>query len=201
LSCRWCDTPYTWDWTGVSSPVAYQPAAELHPMSTGQVVSQLRKMNVDLVIVTGGEPLSQQTQLLPVLWQLRDQGIAVEVETNGTRLPMPDVERMVQRFVVSPKLAHSGDPERRRLVPKALHAFRDSGKADFKFVVRSIGDLDEVAAITEEHGLAPVWIMPEGDTADVLSGTLATIADAVVSRRWNLTTRLHILAWGPSRGV
>lgn len=170
-------------------------------MSAGQVVRQLREMDVDLVIVTGGEPLSQQVQLLPVLRQLHDQGIAVEVETNGTRSPRPDVQRIVRRFVVSPKLAHSGDPERRRLVPKALQAFRDSGKADFKFVVRSIGDLDEVAAIADKHRLTPIWIMPEGQTADALSHTLTTIADAVVSRRWNLTTRLHILAWGQSRGV
>jgi 7-carboxy-7-deazaguanine synthase len=201
LSCRWCDTPYTWDWTGISSPVAYKPAMELHPMSAAQVVRQLQEMDVDLVIVTGGEPLSQQVQLLPVLGQLHDQGIAVEVETNGTRSPGPDVQRIVRRFVVSPKLAHSGDLERRRLVPKALQAFRDSGKADFKFVVRSIDDLDEVAAIADEHRLAPIWIMPEGQTAEAISRSLTTIADAVVSRRWNLTTRLHILAWGQARGV
>ncbi len=201
LSCRWCDTPYTWDWTGISSPVAHSPAAELHPMPAEEVLARLRAMDVDLVIVTGGEPLSQQTGLLPVLRRLRAHDIAVEVETNGTRTPVPEVQRLVRRFVVSPKLAHSEDSERHRIVPKALRAFRDCGKADFKFVVRSVSDLDEVAAITAEHDLAPVWIMPEGQTADVISRTLAAIADAVLRRRWNLTSRLHVLAWGQSRGV
>jgi 7-carboxy-7-deazaguanine synthase len=170
-------------------------------MSVDEVVRQLREMDVDLVIVTGGEPLSQQARLLPVLRQLHDEGIAVEVETNGTRTPTPDIQRLVRRFVVSPKLANSGNLERRRLVPKALQAFRDSGKADFKFVVRSIRDLDEVADIAEKHGLAPIWIMPEGQTADALLRGLAVIADAVVSRRWNLSVRLHVFAWGQSRGV
>lgn len=201
LSCQWCDTPYTWDWTGSSSPVTYQPAAELHPMSADRVVRLLRQMNVGLVIVTGGEPLSQQSRLVSVLKQLSDLKIAVEVETNGTRVPTPEMQHFVSRFVVSPKLAHSGEPEYRRLVPKALHAFRDSGKADFKFVVQSASDLDEVAEIIEKHDLAPVWIMPEGKTAEVVLRRLTTIADAVVSRRWHLSSRLHVLVWGESRGV
>jgi len=170
-------------------------------MSVAQVVRRLREMDVDLVIITGGEPLNQQAQLVPTLRQLHDQGTAVEMETNGTRIPTPEVQRLVRRFVVSPKLAHSGDAERRRLIPKALRALRDSGKADFKFVVQSVGDLDEVAVLVEKHDLAPIWIMPEGQTADALARTLAAIADAVISRRWNLTGRLHVLAWGQSRGV
>ncbi|MEV0680144.1 7-carboxy-7-deazaguanine synthase QueE [Actinosynnema sp. NPDC050436] len=201
LSCRWCDTPYTWDWTGISSPVAHVPADELHPMSADEVAQRLLDMEVDLIILTGGEPLNQQPRLIPVLQRLHDRGVAVEVETNGTRAPRPEVQRLVRRFVVSPKLAHSGDPESRRLVPSALRAFRDSGKADFKFVVQSTDDLDEVATVVARHDLAPVWIMPEGQTADELSQTLGAVADAVVSRRWNLTSRLHVLAWGHSRGV
>ncbi len=170
-------------------------------MSADEVVRRLEKMDVSLVIVTGGEPLNQQARLVPVLRRLHDQGIAVEMETNGSRTPAPEVRRLVRRFVVSPKLAHSGVPERSRLVPGALRVFRDSGKADFKFVVQSGSDLDEVAAIVEKHELAPIWIMPEGQTADAISRTLTAIADAVVNRRWNLTTRLHVLAWGLSRGV
>lgn len=170
-------------------------------MPTDEVVARLREMAVDLVIVTGGEPLNQQTRLIPVLRRLREQGMAVEVETNGTREPLPELRSLVRRFVVSPKLAHSGDSERHRLVPRALRTFRDSRQSDFKFVVRSASDLDEVAAIVAEHGLAPVWIMPEGQTAAALSRSLAEIADAVVARRWNLTSRLHVFAWGQARGV
>jgi organic radical activating enzyme len=174
---------------------------ELHPMSVDDVVRRLQHMDVDLVIVTGGEPLNQQLRLMPVLRRLRHEGTAVEVETNGTRTPIPELQDLVRRFVVSPKLAHAGDPKPRRVVPEALRAFRDCGKADFKFVVQSVDDLDEVSAIVDQFDLSPVWIMPEGHTVEVISARLKAIADAVVSRRWNLTSRLHVLAWGELRGV
>jgi hypothetical protein len=43
--------------------------------------------------------------------------------------------------------------------------------------------------------------MPEGVTVDALSRHSQTIAEAVVARGWNLTTRLHILLYGNRRGV
>lgn len=201
LSCRWCDTPYTWDWTGVASPVAYRPAEELHTMPVGEVFDRVRAMGVQLVIISGGEPLSQQRRLLPLLERLRDNDIAVEIETNGTRTVAPELVPLVRRFMVSPKLAHSGDPLARRIVPAALAAFRECGGAEFKFVVQSTSDLDEVAEIVAEHQLAPVWVMPEGKDAATVLDNLAEIADAVVRRGWNLTSRLHVLAWGERRGV
>jgi 7-carboxy-7-deazaguanine synthase len=170
-------------------------------MSADEVLAQFQEMAVDLVILTGGEPMNQQRRLLEVLRGFAAEAIAVEVETNGTRAPLPEIQELVRRFVVSPKLAHSGDPEERRIQPAALAAFQASGKAEYKFVVRSVSDLDAVAEIVQEYDLWPVWIMPEGQSADTLSRTFTAIADAVVSRRWNLTTRLHVLAWGDLRGV
>jgi 7-carboxy-7-deazaguanine synthase len=201
LSCRWCDTPYTWDWTGIASPVAYRPAEELHVMTVDEVLARLLALGVDLVVVSGGEPLSQQRRLLPLLERLQDHDVAVEIETNGTRTVSPELVALVRRFMVSPKLSHSGDPRDRRIVPAALAAFGECGNAEFKFVVRATPDLDEVAEIVTAHRLAPVWIMPEGRSADAVLSTLAEIADAVVRRGWNLTSRLHVLAWGERRGV
>ncbi|MFE2179361.1 7-carboxy-7-deazaguanine synthase QueE [Streptomyces sp. NPDC059455] len=201
LSCRWCDTPYTWDWTGVGDTgVAHSPRTELHPMAWREVLEELSGYAVPLVVVSGGEPLSQQDRLLPLLRALTATGHSVEVETNGTIEPLSELAALGVRFNVSPKLAHSGDPAARRLVPRALTALAAVPGTAFKFVCRSPEDLAEVADVVERHGTTPVWVMPEGRTPDELSLRLAALGDAVIARGWNLTTRLHVAVWGDRRG-
>lgn len=202
LACRWCDTPYTWDWTGAADGGhAYRPADELHPMGEDAVLERLLAYPVDLVVVSGGEPLSQQRRLLGVVRALRAAGREIEIETNGTVTPLPELIETGVRFNVSPKLSHSGDPERRRIVPDALEAFAGTPNAVYKFVCRERADLDEVAEITARFGLRPVWIMPIGSTPGQLVRGLEELADEVVGRGWNMTGRLHLLTWGDRRGV
>ena len=202
LSCRWCDTPYTWDWTGIGqSGVAYEPRAELHVLACAEVLAQLLAYDVDTIVISGGEPLSQQARLVPLVRGLVEAGRRLEIETNGTHVPREEIVGAGVRFNVSPKLAHSGDPAARRIVPRALRAFAALPDVTFKFVCRSPADLDEVAAIVESYGTRPVWIMPEGKTVSELNERLANLADAVVARGWNLTTRLHLVAWGDRRAV
>ena len=194
LDCAWCDTPYTWDWE------RFDPAVELGERTVDDVVAEVEAMGVDRVVVTGGEPLLQQRRLLPFLEAARDRGWAVEVETNGTLAPSGDTVRLVERFNVSPKLANSGVEADRAIVPAALAAFVASGKAAFKFVVADPADLDEVQVLVDAHHLSPVWIMPEGTTpGDVVEGG-RRLADEVIGRGWQLTTRLHVLLWGDQRG-
>lgn len=193
LDCAWCDTPYTWDWR------RFDPAEEIHPTSVDDVVARLAAMRVERVVVTGGEPLLQQRALVPLLRACGGRGWSVEVETNGTIVPSPDVIALVERFNVSPKLANSGIAEVRRTRPDALRALRDSGKAAFKFVAASVADLDEIAVLAERFGLAAVWVMPEGTDATTVLSRLRELSDDVLARGWNLTSRLHVLLWGDER--
>ena len=98
-------------------------------------------------------------------------------------------------------MANSGNPLERRYKPDVLRAFEATGRAVFKFVACEASDLDEVAVMVEECGLTNIWIMPEGTDGATLMRRSAAIADDVVKRGWNLTTRLHILLWGDRRGV
>ncbi len=150
--------------------------------------------------MSGGEPLNQQARLRPLVRDLRDSGHDIEVETNGTIIPEPRLAELV-RFNVSPKLAHSGDPEDRRIVGPALAALAAVPGTAFKFVCRTEADLDEVGALVERYGIGPVWVMPEGRTRAALDRSLVRLRDPVMARGWNLTTRLHIMLWGDRRGV
>jgi 7-cyano-7-deazaguanosine (preQ0) biosynthesis protein QueE len=192
LACTWCDTPYTWRWED------HDPAVELTTRTVDDVVAELRAMDVPLVVVTGGEPLLQQSHLPPLL---RVIDVDIEIETAGTLAPSDDVVPLVTRFNVSPKLANSGNPLDRRYRPDVLRAFQATGKAAFKFVAVDTSDLDEIAAIVDECGLTDVWIMPEGTDATTLVERSRALVEPVLARGWNLTTRLHVLLWGDRRGV
>lgn len=166
-----------------------------------EVFDRLSAYRVPLIVVSGGEPLSQQTRLLPLLRALTDSGHRIEIESNGTVVPRPELIATGVRFNISPKLAHSGDPEERRLVPEALAALAAVPGTAFKFVCRTTQDLDEVADVVARHGTTPVWIMPEGQRPDDLNRHLAALTDEVMARGWNLTTRMHVALWGDRRGV
>lgn len=194
LDCGWCDTRYTWDRS------RYDLARETERLSCDEILRRIRTINASLLVVTGGEPLLQQDRLAPVLAACRAEGRAVEVETNGTVLPGDALAGLVTRFNVSPKLANSGVPAGRRIRPDVLAGLRDTGRAVFKFVVRGPDDLDEVGGLEADHGLAPVWIMPCGATADEVVAVMRAVADQVLERGWNLTSRLHVLLWGGERG-
>jgi organic radical activating enzyme len=186
-----CDSKFTWDWD------SYDPKQELSTATVDEVLRRVEVMNVELVVITGGEPLLQQRQLGPLLEGCEERGWRVEVETNGTVAPGISVTQ----WNVSPKLANSGIAVERRYRPAVLRAFEATGRAVFKFVVTGPGDLDEVQKMVDECGLANVWIMPEGtDGASVAAG-LASLAEPVLARGWHLSSRLHILIWGDRRGV
>jgi organic radical activating enzyme len=189
-----CDTSYTWDWD------RHDPAVELREATPDEVVARLDAMGVDLVVVTGGEPLLQQRQLGPLLSAIKERGWRVEVETNGTVAPGPG-RGLVDQFNVSPKLANSGVERDRRYKPDVLRSFQATGAAIYKFVAAGPEDLHEVDAMVAECGLEPVWVMPAGTDAATLGERTRALADAVLARRWNLTSRLHVVVWGDRRGV
>ena len=195
LACTFCDTPYTWRWAD------HDPAVELRTIAVDAVVAELLRMDVPLVVVTGGEPLLQQSHLPALLRPLRTRGIEIEIETAGTLAPIADVVDLVDRFNVSPKLANSGNEAGRRLRPDVLRALQATGKAAFKFVAVDAADLDEVQGIVDANGLTEVWVMPEGTDAETIVARSRVLVDPVMDRGWNLTSRLHVLLWGDRRGV
>lgn len=199
LACSWCDSKYTWDWDH------YDPRQEIHRMTWGAALKALLDLAVDVtrhLVISGGEPMLQQANLLPLSRRLRDgYGWVVELETAGTIAPLD--YSLASLFNVSPKLAHSGNPLEKRYHPEVLIAFRKSHLAVFKFVVQSPADFTEIDQIVHDCSLDPatVYIMPEGVNASHLEFTGQAILHEALLRGFNLTTRLHIMLYGNLRGV
>jgi 7-carboxy-7-deazaguanine synthase len=194
LDCGWCDTPYTWDWR------RFSPEEQVTEMAVADVASWAVGQDTDLVVVTGGEPLVQQRRLGGLVTQLAAAGRRVEVETNGTIAPDDHLIASISTFNVSPKLSGSGVPAHRRLRPMALQAFRDCGKAVFKFVITGPADIQELAELQADLSLDPVWVMPEGTTESAVLAGMRELAEPALAHGWNLSPRLHVLLWGDERG-
>lgn len=192
LSCVWCDTQYSWNWT------KFRRDQQTRRGTVAEIASWVRTQNVDLVVVTGGEPMLQQ-EALRCLAELCSPA-RVQVETNGTRIPNASLGTVVDLFVVSPKLANSGVARHRRIVPAALRALAATGSVAWKFVAVSPADLDEIDALVTAYGLAPVWVMPEGTTEHQILDRARTLVDPVLDRGWHFSLRLHTLLWGDHRG-
>jgi 7-carboxy-7-deazaguanine synthase len=135
---------------------------------------------------------------VPLVTQLAADGRRVEIETNGTLVPRPELVAVADLFVVSPKLARFGGaaPFTERINPAALQAFAASGRAAFLFVVTDPAEVDEISGLQRQFGFDPLWVMPEGSSAADLLPRLAWLSEAALSHGWHLSGRLHILTRG-----
>lgn len=198
LTCGWCDTKYTWDAT------SYDLRQELTRRTITDICAQIEAMQVDMVVITGGEPLLHQQQQgwRDLLHWLRVHRYRVEVETNGTIAPESLTRNVVTQYNVSPKLNHSGDPQAKRIRPEAIAALLATGHAVFKFVCTSPADVAEVASLVDllELPARDVWVMPEGTDDATLTAVAKAIAGAALDHRFNLTLRQHVTVWKDARG-
>lgn len=195
LACVGCDVPHTWDWS------RFDPRLHSRRFSVDELASWALGSSAQLVVITGGEPLLQQPQLVPLVRCLANAGRWVEIETNGTCAPEPALTVVTDLFVVSPRLANAGARlvPAQRINPAALEAFVACGQAVFAFAVRDHSELDEIAELEQQFALAPIWVMPAGTAATTVLAELSWLAEAAVPRGWHVSTRLQsLLRGGPA---
>ena len=184
LRCEWCDTDF----------LTYEE------MDLESIVEKVLSYQCDRVIFTGGEPAMQD--LSTIGNRLKEHGISLSIETNGTIVPSANLIRYIDQWNVSPKLRTSGNISDERLVPIALQLFARLPKAFFKFVITAESDIDEVCSLTDQYGIPSeqVLLMPEGRTADALNQKSEWLSEACVRHGVRFTTRLHKILWGDDRG-
>lgn len=206
--CHWCDTPFTWrfgDRWPHDGGVVYDKAMETSSRNPDDVTAELLAMMGDkapLLVISGGEPMLQQEGLAPVISAMQQAGKKVELETAGTIAPIRSTLQPNVRFNCSPKLENSGNSKSLRYRPQVLDALMGSRQVQaWKFVVVEMSDLDEIDEIVAAHSLRPVYVMPEGISADAINTHAQAVAEAVKERGWYLTTRLQILIFGNRRAV
>src|SRR5271165_2058052 len=126
LACVWCDTPYTWNWIGTKfiHPEKFDPKKETTMLTPIEIFDQVKNLSPETkaIILSGGEPMLQQKNLIPLLTLLKNNGYWIEVETNGTIEPKDDFITLIDQFNCSPKLTNSGpdNPLKKREKADAL---------------------------------------------------------------------------------
>ncbi|MCB5426206.1 7-carboxy-7-deazaguanine synthase QueE [Altererythrobacter sp. CC-YST694] len=205
LACVWCDTAYTWRFTGDNRPhrdgIAYDRAENQLTLPEEEVVARIAALGMKRLVITGGEPLLQAPALARMLEHL--PGMIVEIETNGTMKPAEALDPFVAQYNVSPKLSHSGNPAELALIPERLEGWVAQPKATFKFVVATMEDVAEVLALAEAHAIPRerIMVMGEGTDQQTLERREAWLADVCIREQLTLSKRLHIQLFGDSRGT
>lgn len=209
LYCIWCDTPYTWNWQGSGfthvGKVQFDRAEATIELTLAEVVASVRRFACLRVVLTGGEPLLQGSECADLLAALRalDPRYVFEVETNGTLIPPPEFENLIDQYTVSPKLEHSGVERSLRLRDPALAYFAASPKSVFKFVVSAPQDTESVAELAGRLGLEAdrIYLMPLGTSVAELAALRSGVAAACLERGYRFSDRLHIQLYGNRPGV
>jgi organic radical activating enzyme len=214
LHCVWCDTDLTWNFADTPWPHAKDtlPGYEKHRKSAvtieldpAEAARRILVLQCPRVVITGGEPLLQESGFLEMIGLIRMSrpDCVIEVETNATLVPTPAFAAAVDQFNVSPKLSNSGIAEALRLQPEALRFFANSPAAWFKFVVAKPADLAEIQTLRTRFAIPGdrILLMPEGRNAAELDRSAPWLAELCRDHGLRFCDRLHIRLWGERRGV
>lgn len=214
LRCTWCDTPFTH--TFKSDPIDASDASKgqaFERMSVDSLAARIRAhAPVRHLILTGGEPTLQNP--LPLLSALGETYTA-EVETNGTRIPheahatFHEADYGRFQWNVSPKGANAGEVWNTDALRFWAALASKQENVFFKFVVRAeqrLEDVGEAKRFVDEL-LRPagvhasrVFLMPEGTTQESQLGR-TELHDVCLAEGFRYTPRLHVMLFGPRRGV
>lgn len=205
LACQWCDTAYTWRFTGDNRPhrdgTVFERSANQLTLSEAEAATQITALGQNRLVITGGEPLLQGAALARMIALLPP--MHVEIETNGSVAPATALDPLVQQYNVSPKLAHSGNPADLALIPERLAAWAADPRAFFKFVIASPDDVAEVLALQDGYAIPGerIFLMAEGTASRTLRDREVWLSDLCMQHGFRMSDRLHIHLYGDTRGT
>src|SRR5215471_6144242 len=135
LRCVWCDSEYTFKGG--------------QRMSLDEIEREVRRLSPDggYVEITGGEPMLQERDVIPLMERLLAAGYMVLLETSGER-PLDKVPKQVVK-IVDVKCPRSGEGETFHLENLRHLTPRD----ELKFVIASRTDYEFARGFLAEHGL------------------------------------------------
>jgi 7-carboxy-7-deazaguanine synthase len=181
LRCNYCDTTYAYD-EGVDRTVS-------------SIVAEAKALGVNMVEVTGGEPLMQPDTPLLVK-ALLDEGLSVLVETNGSM----DISQLDDRAIVIMDIKTPGSGEGGSFKVSNIDFL--STINEVKFVISDRKDYIWAKGFINKHKLdskATVLLSPAFKTLEpaLLAGWI--IEDKLVAR---LNLQIHKYIYDPDeRGV
>ncbi|MBS1815326.1 MAG: radical SAM protein [Acidobacteria bacterium] len=194
LRCAWCDSEYTFSGG--------------KPFSEDEIVQQIEALApCRLIEFTGGEPMLQAKQLIPLMHRLLAAGYTLMMETSGER-PLDEVPKPVHK-IVDVKCPGSG---------MAFGSFRLSNletltrNDEVKFVLRDRRDYEFAREFIEQHALASrvsqILLSPAFHKAASIERSTANMElDPRILVEWmmedgldaRLSLQIHKFIWEPQK--
>ena len=135
LRCSWCDSEYTFSGG--------------HRMTVEEVLEEVEQLSPSgLIEITGGEPMLQEREVVPLMQRLLDDGYTVLLETSGER-PLERVPKGVVK-IVDVKCPNSGEPDTFHM--ENLEAL--DSVDEVKFVLSDRTDYEFARDFVARHNLA-----------------------------------------------
>ena len=196
LRCSWCDSEYTF--TGGRK------------MSAEEVEQEVLKLApAGLVEFTGGEPMLQERELVPLMERLLGRGYTLLLETSGERA-LENVPRAVHK-IVDVKCPGSGEAGTFRMSNLAALTTAD----EVKFVLADRADYEFARDFTRQYGLeqkvaavlfSPVFLKTPSRERDASNCQLdpRLLAEWILADGLNvrLGLQIHKFIWEPAtKGV
>ncbi len=187
ISCSYCDTAW-----------ANEDICEYEEMSPGEIADYVKSTGIKLATLTGGEPLLQP-EIPELIEALKDAGVEVEIETNGSVDIGPFCNENRPIFTMDYKLPSSGCEQY-----MLTENFRLLTGADtVKMVCADVGDMERVKEIIEEYDLAgrcEVLLSPVFGKMDP-----ARMVEYMAENKMNdvrMQLQMHKVIWNPDeKGV
>ncbi len=160
VGCVWCDVKESWD-------------AGKHPVLTiGSLVIAVKATPAEIVVITGGEPLMHNLDLLTT--ELHNAGLKTNIETSGSH-PLTGKWDWI---CLSPKKFKAPLPE---ILPQAN---------ELKVVIFNKSDFEwaeEFAA--KVSPVCKLYLQPEWDKADQVTPLIVDYIKA--NPKWQLSLQIH----------
>ena len=198
-----CDSYYASDIAFRDEWSKYKTANEL--------IEELNKIlpnyKVDIVL-TGGEPLLywNDIEFQSFMKHYIDNNYKITIETNASiDIKLNKDWQKEILFSMSVKLSNSGETKEKRINAKVLtNIINFCNDSYLKFVVDidSLEQADkEIDEILEEIPPCEVYLMPLGDTAEIIDKNSLSVINLALKKGYMYSDRLHIRVWNNKRGV
>jgi 7-carboxy-7-deazaguanine synthase len=197
LRCSWCDSEFSF-YGG-------------RKVTMQEVLSEVTRLSPrgGLVEVTGGEPMLQEREAVPLMERLLEAGYQVLLETSGER-PLARVPKPVIK-IVDVKCPHSGEPD--TFAEENLESLQPHD--ELKFVLTDRTDYEFARDFIRRHSLAarvhailfsPAFAKEASGARDTSHCLLdpQQLADWIVADDLpaRLSLQIHKLIWDPAtKGV
>jgi organic radical activating enzyme len=162
------------------------------------------------LVITGGEPLmyAKDEVFYAVVTSMVELGVKITFETNGSI--EIDFEKYPAykacTFALSLKLANSGEPREKRILPQALLNVQTHAKEAFlKFTIDAkLVESTALEEIQEIQKLLPkldVYCMPVGESRDTIWKNDKAVFEFCMKHNFSYSDRLHIRVFDTTQGV